>query len=115
MAAWSILKRLLHDLPPGAGGLLLVPYWNTAMNPYWDASASGIVAGWRGYHRPEHLYQAILEGIGYELRLSIEGVQKALPAPVEYLIATGGRCAESRLAADHRRYYRQANLPFPHP
>jgi sugar (pentulose or hexulose) kinase len=83
-------ETAVRDLPPGAGGLLLVPYWNSAMNPYWDASASGIIAGWRGYHRPEHLYQAILEGIGYELRLSIEGVQKALPAPVEYLIATGG-------------------------
>ncbi|HSV86360.1 MAG TPA: FGGY family carbohydrate kinase [Levilinea sp.] len=83
-------EALLRDLPPGASGLLLVPYWNSAMNPYWDASASGIVAGWRGYHRPEHLYQAILEGIGYELRLSIEGVETALPAPVERLIATGG-------------------------
>jgi xylulokinase len=83
-------EALVRDLPPGAGGLLLVPYWNSAMNPYWDASASGIVVGWRGYHRPKHLYQAILEGIGYELRLSIEGVETALPAPVESLIATGG-------------------------
>ncbi|MEN4042993.1 MAG: FGGY family carbohydrate kinase [Anaerolineaceae bacterium] len=83
-------ESLVRDLPPGAGGLLLVPYWNSAMNPYWDASASGIVAGWRGYHRPEHLYQAILEGIGYELRLSVEGVETALQSPVEYLVATGG-------------------------
>jgi xylulokinase len=86
----SHYEALVRELPPGAGGLLLVPYWNSAMNPYWDASASGIVAGWRGYHRPEHLYQAILEGIAYELRLSIGGVETALPAPVEYLIATGG-------------------------
>jgi xylulokinase len=86
----SHYEALVSELPPGAGGLLLVPYWNSAMNPYWDASASGIVAGWRGYHRPEHLYQAILEGIAYELRLSISGVETALPAPVDYLIATGG-------------------------
>jgi xylulokinase len=83
-------EAAVQALPPGAGGLLLVPYWNSAMNPYWDASASGIIAGWRGYHRQEHMFQAILEGIGYELRLSIEGVEKALPAPIEYLIATGG-------------------------
>jgi sugar (pentulose or hexulose) kinase len=86
----AYFERLVQALPPGAGGLMLVPYWNSAMNPYWDASASGIVAGWRGYHRPEHLYQAILEGIAYELRLSIEGVETALPAPIELLVATGG-------------------------
>jgi sugar (pentulose or hexulose) kinase len=91
----SHYEALVHKLPPGAGGLMLVPYWNSAMNPYWDASASGIVAGWRGYHRPEHLYLAILEGIGYELRLAISGVESALPAPIEYLIATGGGAQSS--------------------
>jgi len=86
----AYFERLVRNLPPGAEGLLLVPYWNSAMNPYWDASASGIVAGWRGHHRPEHLYQAILEGIAFELRLSIEGVETALPEPIQYMVATGG-------------------------
>ncbi len=78
------------QIPPGAEGLTLVPYWNSVMNPYWDASASGIVVGWRGVHTPAHLFRAILEGIAFELRLHVSGVEAALQQPIERFIAVGG-------------------------
>jgi len=84
------LEAAAAQTPPGALGLVLVPYWNSAMNPYWDASASGIVAGWRGIHGRAHLYRAILEGIALELRLHLSGVEAALGRNVESLIAVGG-------------------------
>lgn len=84
-------------LPPGAQGLMLVPYWNSVMSPYWDAGASGMVVGWRGIHTPAHLYRAILEGIAYELLLQIEGVERILasgnssyPAPKSFILFGGG-------------------------
>jgi len=80
----------LDRTPAGAEGLLLVPYWNSVMNPYWDAAASGIVVGWRGIHTPEHLYRAILEGIAFELRLHAEGVAAALQRDVARYTAMGG-------------------------
>jgi sugar (pentulose or hexulose) kinase len=90
------LEEAAARVPPGAMGLTLVPYWNSAMNPYWDASASGIVVGWRGVHQPVHLYRAILEGIAFEQRLATEGVESALRIPVSRYIAVGGG-ARSRL------------------
>ncbi len=92
----TALDQSLDGIPPGSEGLVLVPYWNTAMNPYWDASASGIVAGWRGSHRPAHLYRAILEGIAMELRLQFEGVEAALGEPLERLVAMGGGAQNER-------------------
>ena len=86
-AGWEAAAQ---EVPPGALGLLLVPYWNSAMNPYWDASASGVVAGWRGVHRRQHLYRAILEGIAFEQRLQTEGVEAAIGQAVERYIAVGG-------------------------
>ncbi|MCX7682916.1 MAG: FGGY family carbohydrate kinase [Anaerolineae bacterium] len=77
-------------IPPGAAGLILVPYWNSAMNPYWDAAASGIVVGWRGIHTRAHLYRAILEGIAFEQRLHTEGVEAALGRPVSSYVTMGG-------------------------
>jgi sugar (pentulose or hexulose) kinase len=84
------LEAEIREIPPGSEGLMLVPYWNSAMNPYWDATASGITIGWRGYHGPAHLYRAILEGISFELRLHFEGVESAMNARIEHLIAMGG-------------------------
>lgn len=86
----ELLESEASQVPPGAFGLTLVPYWNSAMNPYWDASASGIMVGWRGIHGRAHFYRAILEGIGFELRLHLQGVEAALGIPVEKLIAVGG-------------------------
>jgi sugar (pentulose or hexulose) kinase len=86
----SELERGAAALPPGAQGLLLLPYWNTAMGPYWDARASGVVVGWRGVHRAEHLYRAILEGIAFELRLQLSQVEAALGSPLRQVVASGG-------------------------
>jgi len=84
------LEDAAAPLPPGSDGLLLLPYWSGVMNPYWDASASGVIAGLRGGHRREHIYRAILEGIAFELRLHLEGVEAALAAPVERILVSGG-------------------------
>ena len=86
----------IAHIPPGAEGLMLVPYWNSAMNPYWDAAASGIVVGWRGVHTRAHLYRAILEGIAFEQRLHTEGVEAALGQPVESYVALGGGAQSDR-------------------
>jgi sugar (pentulose or hexulose) kinase len=80
-----------REVGPGAGGLVLVPYWNNVMNPYWDPSATGIVVGWHQGHRREHLFRAIQEGIGYEFRLAMEGIQAAAGERIkEYVILGGG-------------------------
>lgn len=84
------LEQMAQELPPGAEGLLLVPYWNSAMNPYWDPAARGIIIGWQGRHGKAHMYRAILEGIAFELRLHLEGVAQALGQQIAQFIAMGG-------------------------
>lgn len=86
----SRFEQQAGELQPGSHGLTLVPYWNSAMSPYWDASASGIVVGWRGFHRPVHLYRAILEGIAFEQYLSTTGVEAALGVKIGRFMVTGG-------------------------
>ena len=80
-----------RELGPGAGGLVLVPYWNHVTSPYWDTTASGIVVGWHHGHRRQHLFRAIEEGIAYEHRLAMEGIQAATGERIgEYVILGGG-------------------------
>jgi xylulokinase len=85
------LRRLDGEagaLGPGAGGLVLLPYWNGVMNPYWDDRATGALVGLRGDHGPAHLLRAAQEGIAMEVRLHLEGLEQA--GPVEELVAVGG-------------------------
>ncbi|MBN1887582.1 MAG: hypothetical protein JW850_06315 [Thermoflexales bacterium] len=78
------------SVPPGSEGLMVVPYWNSVLSPYWDPAASGIVVGWRGIHGLEHFYRAILEGIAFEQRLNTLAVEEALGLGVDKYIVIGG-------------------------
>ena len=78
------------QLPPLAGGLMLVPYFAGVMNPYWDDQATGILLGLDGSHGIEHFYRAIIEGIAFEQRLHSEGVDAALGEPIREFVTVGG-------------------------
>jgi xylulokinase len=84
------LEAAAAQVPPGSLGLVLVPYWNHAMTPYWDPAASGITIGWTGAHGREHLYRAILEGIGFEQRLVGDAMVAATGQPFNEYVAMGG-------------------------
>ena len=86
----NALEAAAADVPPGSLGLVVVPYWNHAMTPYWDPAASGITVGWTGAHGREHFYRAILEGIAFEQRLLGEGLAAATGQPISEYVALGG-------------------------
>lgn len=90
LSAEELLEVAAAKLPPGSLGLMLVPYWNGVMPPYWDPAATGITIGWTGAHRREHFYRAILEGIAYEHRLSMDRIEKATGQSLDEFILMGG-------------------------
>lgn len=95
-SAEASLEAAAATIPPGAQGLVLVPYWNNVMSPYWDPTATGITIGWTGEHGREHLYRAILEGIAYEQRLVGDAIMEATGTTFgEYVTMGGG--SRSRL------------------
>jgi xylulokinase len=69
---------------------LLVPYWASAQTPYWDPAARGVLFGLAGHHGKEHMFRALMEGIAFEQRLALEGMEQGLGRPVEVLLTTGG-------------------------
>jgi xylulokinase len=86
----DVLEAAAARLPPGADGLLLVPYWASAQTPYWDPDARGMLFGLAGHHGKEHIYRALMEGIAFEQRLALEGMEAKLDDPIEVLLITGG-------------------------
>jgi xylulokinase len=89
-AARAELEAAAGQVPSGAGGLMALPYWGSAMNPYWDAAASGVVVGWTDHHQRQHVYRAILEGVAFEQRLHTAGVERSLRHPIQRYVVVGG-------------------------
>ena len=84
------LEAAAAAVPPGAEGLLTLPYWNAAQTPYWDPLARGAVVGWHGRHTRAHLYRSILEGVGFELRLHLERLEAATGRGIRSIRMVGG-------------------------
>ena len=90
VSAESILETAAAQLPPGAEGLMVLPYWTGALTPYWDHDARGVMLGLSGIHGKSHVYRALLEGVAFEQRFLTEGAEAAIADPVERLLVLGG-------------------------
>jgi len=84
------LEAAAEAVPAGCDGLLTVPYWNCAQTPYWDTAARGVTLGWHGGHTRAHLYRSLMEGVAFELRLHLEGLEAVTGTRVDVLRAMGG-------------------------
>jgi xylulokinase len=59
-------------LPPGADGLVLLPYFAGERSPLFDPGARGAVLGLELRHRPEHLMRAAYEAVAMGVRHILE-------------------------------------------
>lgn len=89
----SRLQRESADIPIGSHGLVMMPYWQGVMSPYWDSAARGAFIGLSGAHSRAHMFRALMEGLALELRLSASAAEAALGQTVERYVAIGGGAA----------------------
>ena len=74
-SSFADLDRLAALAPPGAEGLLCLPYFSGEKGLVHDPVARGVIAGLSDYHSPAHLARSILEGIAYGIRQILEAYQ----------------------------------------
>lgn len=75
--------------PPGADGLVLLPYFAGERTPIFDPRARGVVAGLSLRHGRAHLYRAAYEGIACGIRQILRFLDSCGGAP-ERIVAVGG-------------------------
>ena len=84
--------QLVHEAghtPPGADGLLLLPYFAGERTPVFDPQARGVIAGLTLRHRRGHLFRAVYEGIAFGIRQILEVLDEATE-PAARIVAIGG-------------------------
>jgi len=77
------------QVPPGAEGLLFLPYLSGERTPHMDPLARGGFIGLTMRHKRAHLVRAIMEGVVYSLRDSLE-IMRELGIPTNQIHVTGG-------------------------
>lgn len=85
-----LLEEQAKILPPGADGLVFLPYLMGERSPIWDAKATGTMVGLSLYHTRFHLYRAVLEGITFALKDNIESGKACAERLDNELIVVGG-------------------------
>lgn len=84
----DLLIEAQHS-PPGANGLVMLPYFAGERSPIADPSARGVIAGLTLSHTRGDLYRAALEAAAYGVRHHLETLQTA-GLPIERVVAVGG-------------------------
>ena len=88
-ADFGTLAALAQTSPPGARGLLCLPYFSGERTPLHDPQAKGAFFGLNLTHTRADLYRAVLEGIAMATR-QITETYAAAGAPPTRVLAVGG-------------------------
>lgn len=87
--AYDRLAKLAAQSPPGAKGLIILPYFEGERTPLNDPRAKGMFFGISLRHTKADIYRAILEGVGYGIRHNLEVMEEEGVKPGR-ILATGG-------------------------
>jgi xylulokinase len=83
------------QVPPGADGLLWAPYLMGERTPHLDPNARASLVGLTASHTRAHVVRALLEGVAFSLRDTLE-IFREMKVPVNE-IRLGGGGARSKL------------------
>lgn len=90
MTAYDIIAEEAAGIPAGSEGLLFLPYLSGERTPYPDPFARGAFVGLTLRHTKAHMARAVIEGITFGLRDSLELIRKSGVAVKEIRASGGG-------------------------
>ena len=85
---YAVINEKIAASPPGAGGVLYLPYLLGERSPRWNAQAKGCFLNLTISATRNDLLRAVLEGVAYNLRVILDLI--SAQHPVEKITAIGG-------------------------
>jgi xylulokinase len=79
-----------NAIPPGAGGLVFLPYLAGERTPHMNPHARGVFLGLTSEHGREHLVRAVMEGVTFALFDAYDVLRQAGASPTQVVLAGGG-------------------------
>jgi len=85
----DVMNAEAEKVPPGCEGLFFLPYLSGERTPHADPHARGSFVGLTLKHTRGHLVRAIMEGVAFALRDSLEIISE-MGVPVKQIRVSGG-------------------------
>jgi xylulokinase len=86
---YARLNAMVASAPPGAKGLILLPYLASATTPRWNPHARGSLLGLTFAHDRACMARSFMEGITLEVRDMVNSMSQA-GIPIEHVRILGG-------------------------
>ena len=87
--AYAELDALAASVPPGAGGVLCLPYLIGERSPHWNPQARGAFVGLSMAHGRAEMARAVLEGVAFNMRWILD-VLRSQGAQINRMCMIGG-------------------------
>ena len=94
-SAYDYMSRQAETSPAGAGNLIFLPYLRGERSPRWNPTARGAFVGLTASHSRSDMIRAVMEGVGYNLKIIRDALRSQGTRIEEMRIIGGG--AESQL------------------
>jgi xylulokinase len=78
------------SLPPGADGLLALPYFAGERTPLFDPGARGVIVGLTLSHGRGHIIRALLEATAFGIRHNLDAMAEVAGPPTRVAAVGGG-------------------------
>lgn len=87
-SVYDLINEAVASSPPGANGLIFLPYLLGERSPRWNPDAQGAFLGLRMTTAKGDICRAVLEGVGYNLKAILDIFDNA--SPVDKVVVIGG-------------------------
>ena len=89
--AYSIIDREILQAPPGSNKVLYLPYLLGERSPRWNKDARGAFVGLSVTSTKADILRSVLEGVGYNLKIILDILEKSIPIEKVTVIGGGAR------------------------
>lgn len=86
---YELITAAAEEVMAGSEGLLFLPYLTGERTPHKDPDAKGVFTGFSLRHTKGHMARAVLEGVAYGMRDSLD-IMREMGVPLNLSRASGG-------------------------
>jgi len=87
---YKFINESVAASPPGANGLVYLPYLLGERAPRWDHDARGVLIGLSVSSSKGDVSRAILEGVAFNLKIILDALEKGMSGGIDEVILIGG-------------------------